>query len=184
MQMNKENSTIKAAGVKGSPQSAGREYNEIDWPGLPAKTASITVLYSRAPAIAAAILYIIFGGLTLMLLFGNGFTNRAAFLVVANAGILALVVYLQVRAKRRAVKSFDAMGVLTRKGQRFLWTDFRGRIVRTGKSRYGRSYTWRTELVFTGNRQLWVLPQRVKNLNEISLFLETLPLATLKDIPE
>jgi hypothetical protein len=74
------------------------------------------------------------------------------------------------------------VGALSCNGQQFLWNDFRGRVLRTGSNRYGGKHIWRTELIFTGNRRLWILPQRIKNFNEIRLFLETLPPATLKEL--
>jgi len=156
-------------------------YNEIDWKAMPKNMDSLSILYSKASAIAAALVYIFFGGLTLLLLFGNGLKTPGVFIALANILILAVVVYLRARANRRAVKSFNATGVLTGNGQTFLWGDFRGRVVRTGTSRYGVNYIWRIELIFTENRQAWIIPMRVKNFNEVNAFLETLPTATVKE---
>jgi len=174
--MNRDNRDMEAA-ISSHARNTG-----TDWHNILKQSGSITILYSRAPGIAAAILYIFFGGITLLILFNEGLTMRALLLAVANAGILALVTYLKARATSKSVKSFDSMGALTNKGEYFLWSDFRGRVLRTGVNRSGVKYTWRTELIFTGNRQLWVLPQRVKNYREVDRFLEILPLANLKDI--
>lgn len=151
------------------------QYNPINRDGFPKNMDSITVLYSSTSAIAAAILYIMFGGITLLLLVTNGLKTPGIFIVIANALILALIIYLRARAKRRSAKSFDSAGVITCNRQQFLWSDFRGKHIRTGTTRYGVNYTWRIELKFTENRQVWIIPMRVKNFNQVSALLENLP---------
>ncbi len=161
--------------------TAASQYNQVDWKGVPKNMNSITIVYSKTSAIAAAVLYIMVGGLTLLLFVANGLKTPGIFIALANALLLALIVYLRARAKRKSAKSFTATGVLTGNGQEFLWSDFRGKVERTGTSRYGRDYTWRIELIFTENRQAWIIPIRVKNFTQVDTFLETLPTATAKE---
>lgn len=163
-----------------SSRTRATELNPIDWNYFPKPFGSIAIVYSKISAIAAAILYSMLGGLTLLLLVSNGLQSPGIFIALANAFILSLIVYLRVRAARRSVQSFTATGVLTGSGQEFLWSDFRGKLVRTGTTRYGVNYTWRIELIFTENRRAWIIPIRVKNFTEVDAFLHTLPIATVK----
>lgn len=164
-----------------SARTGATELNQIDWQRFPKPFSDITILYSKTSAIAAAVLYIMLGSLTLLLLSANGLKSPGFFIVLANALILSLIVYLRARAKRRSVKSFTATGVLTGSGQEFLWSEFRGKVMRTGTTRYGVNYSWRIELIFTENRRAWIIPMRVKNFAEVDAFLDTLPTAPVKE---
>lgn len=177
---NKPSEDAMAHFAEQSSRRDANELNPIDWERFPKPFGDITILYSNASAIAAAVLYVMMGGLTLLLLYANGLKSPGIFIALANALILSLIVYLRARAKRRSVKSFTATGVLTGSGQEFLWSEFRGKFVRTGTSRYGVNYTWRIELIFTENRRAWIIPMRVKNYTEVDAFLDTLPTATVK----
>ncbi len=146
------------------------------------KTGTITVLYKRTHEIAAVFLYIFLGGLVLLLVSTNGLKTPGVFIALANILILAVIVYIRATAKKRSVKSFDAEGASTLNGQQISWSDFRGRVLRTAKNHYGVEYTWRIELIFTENRKLWILPNRLKNYNEIISFVNTLPTANIKSV--
>jgi hypothetical protein len=159
------------------------EYEEIDWRAIDKPAAPIDVLYSRTTDVAAIVFYVFFGGLTLLACLTNGFTLRTVALVSINLSIVFLIVFLRSNASRKSVKLFDASGVTRRDGRHFLWSDLRGAIPRTGVNRFGTRYVWRTELVFEGGGEAWIIPQKVKNHGEIFSFVDKLPRAAVKENP-
>ncbi len=158
------------------------EYEEIDWRSLYQPTHQIKVLYRRTFNAAAIVFYVFFGGLTLLVVLTNGIRNISIFIVSINILIIFTLSYLLTKAKRKSIKLIDASGITRGDGRHFLWSDFRGAIKRTGRSRYGGTYNWRTELVFANGGVVWVIPQRIKNYDEVFRFIDALPQAILKDI--
>ena len=72
----------------------------------------------------------------------------------------------------------DNSGVTRGDGRHFAWQDFCGVISQTAfNQRTQRRYLWRKELAFADGETAWIIPNRIKNYNEISAFLDTLPRA-------
>jgi len=95
-------------------------------------------------------------------------------------GLVLLIVFLQIRAKRNSVKTIDSSGVTRGDGRHFSWNQFCGIITQTARNRFMKRYVWREELAFSGGETVWIIPQRIKNYNEVSAFIATLPKAVLK----
>lgn len=94
----------------------------------------------------------------------------------------AFVGYLQIRAKRQAVKLIDSTGILRGDGRLFSWNEFRGTITQVNFNRRTlRKYVWRVELVFAGNQTAWLIPNRVKNYEEVFNYVDYLPPAVPKN---
>jgi hypothetical protein len=162
------------------------EYEEIDWRALNKPLNRTEVLYGRTHTIAAVIFYIFFGGLVLLTFINSfkasGIDGKGIFIGSFNLLILLTVYYLLTKGKSKSIKSFDASGITRVDGRHFLWSDFRGAIPRIGTSRYGGKYNWRTELMFAAGGVVWVIPQRIKNYEEVYNFIDALPLAVPKEI--
>ena len=156
------------------------EYEEIDWRSLEKPAQRIEVLYGRTHTVAAIIFYVFFGGL-ILLVFLNGINSRTIIVGSLNILLVLTVYYLLTRGKSKSIKSYDASGITRVDGLHFLWSDFRGVIPRIGNYRYGGKANWRTELVFTDRRVVWVIPQRIKNYAEVYGFVNALPQAVLKN---
>ena len=160
------------------------EYEEIDWRSLEKPAQQIEVLYGRTFKVAAIVFYGFFGGLTLLAILTNlkgGIRLPMIVIGLFNSTLIGVMYYLLNNGKKRSIKFFDPSGITRGDGQHFLWSDFRGKISRVGRNRYGGTYNWRTELVFSSGGVVWVIPQRIKNYEEVFKFIDDLPQATLKD---
>ena len=145
----------------------------------------VEVSYGRMHGIAAIIFYIFFGGLTLLAILTNlkgGIRLPIIIIGLFNSALLVVFYYLQTKGKRKSIKLIDASGITRGDGKHFLWSDFRGAIPRIGRNRYSGRYIWRTELVFANGGEVWMIPQRIKNYDEVFRFVDALPKAILKDI--
>lgn len=171
--------------VKTYLRTRNLEYEEIDWRSIEKPTEKIEVLYGRIHTVAAIIIYIFFGSAGLLVLFDSikpgGIRPGGIFIAAFSLLPVLAVFYLSSNGKRKSIKSYDASGITRNDGQHFLWSDFRGVIPRIGNNLYGAKGSWRTELVFTDRRVVWILPQRLKNYAEVYGFVNTLPQAVLKD---
>lgn len=87
------------------------------------------------------IIYIFFGGASLLLLFDSIKPSgvRSGGIFVASFSLLpALAIfYLASNGKRKSIKSYDASGITRNDGQHFLWSDFLGVISRIGNNLFG-----------------------------------------------
>lgn len=171
--------------VKTYLRTRNLEYEEIDWRRIEKPTRKIEVLYNRIHTVAAIIYYVFFGGAGLLLLFDSikpsGIRTGGIFIASFNLLLAFAVFYLSSNGKRKSIKFYDASGITRKDGQHFLWSDFRGVIPRIGNNLYGAKGNWRTELVFTERRVVWIIPQRLKNYAEVYGFVNALPQAVLKD---
>ncbi len=77
------------------------------------------------------------------------------------------------------MRVFDENGIERGDGRRFSWDEFRGVVIRTGNTSYGLRGVWRTEFAFAGGEEAWIIPNRVKNYDEISGYISRLPRAVL-----
>lgn len=96
--------------------------------------------------------------------------------------IPAFVGFLQIRAKRQSVKMMDSSGILRGDGKLFGWEEFRGTITQVNFNRRTlRKYVWRVELAFPHGEAAWLIPNRVKNYDEVFNYVNNLPSATRKN---
>lgn len=95
-------------------------------------------------------------------------------------GLMFLITFLIIRAKRKSVKFFDANGITRCDGKHFAWSDFQGVATKTARKRFGGFYVWRRELLFKNGETAWLIPQRIKNYAEVFAYVEKLPSAQLK----
>lgn len=171
--------------VKTYLRTRNLEYEEIDWRSIEKPPEKIKVLYGRIHTVAAIIFYVFFGGAGSLLLFDSikpsGIRAGGIFVASFNLLLALAVFYLLSNGKRKSIKSYDASGITRNDGQHFLWSDFRGVIPRIGNYRFGGTANWRTELIFTDRRVVWIIPQRLKNYAEVYGFVNALPQAVLKD---
>ncbi len=80
------------------------------------------------------------------------------------------------------MRSIDGLGITRGDGRHFSWQNFCGVISQTAlNQRTQRRYLWRAELVFENGETVWIVPNRVKNYNEITAFLDALPRAVLQE---
>lgn len=89
--------------------------------------------------------------------------------------------FLQIRAVRNSLKIIDSSGVTRGDGKHFSWTQFHGVVTQTALNRFMKRYIWREELAFSDGETVWIIPQRIKNYNEVSNFISQLPKAVLKN---
>ncbi len=94
--------------------------------------------------------------------------------------VLVAICHLTIRAKRRAVRQFDASGITRGDGRRFAWNEFQGVITRIDINYAREQYAWRIELAFANGEKAWIIAQRVENAEEIFKYLAALPRASLK----
>lgn len=164
-------------------------YREIDWRVISPPTARVEVKYTNFQNFLLVGLSGFFA-LTAVFIFYQTFTSRFSTtreITVKGAfcllifGIVFVLIFLAMRARRNAVKLFDASGVTRGDGRHFPWTAFCGVVTQTARNRFGQNYTWRKELAFSGGETAWIIPPRVKNADEVFGYLAQLPPATLKN---
>lgn len=114
----------------------------------------------------------------LLVLVANGTKITGLVINVGNGAIILVVWSLLFRARRTAARLFDDVGVTRGDKRRFDWNDFRGVTSRIDINlRSRRKYLWRVELVFADGETAWIIPNRVKNYDEVFEYLATLPRA-------
>lgn len=154
-----------------------------DWRGVPKPAARIEVRYTNFQNVLLIGLCAFFG-LMATLIFYQTLTSpfsTSRDVVIKGAFCFCLFIlvfifiFLAVRAKRRAVKSFDETGITRGDGRHFPWSEFRGVMTQTARSRFGQTYVWRKELKFSNGETAWLIPQRIKNSNEVFAYVATLP---------
>lgn len=106
---------------------------------------------------------------------------KGAFCLFLLAFVLFLV-FLAIRAHRRAVRKFDETGITRGDGRHFSWTEFCGAVTQTARNRFGREFVWRQELTFFGGETAWIIPNRIKNHGEVFEYISRLPQAVLKEV--
>lgn len=165
-------------------------YHEINWRMRPMPTAKIEVTYTNFQTILLVGLSLFFV-LMSILLFYQTLTSQFSTtreIIVKGAfcllllGLVLLLISLAIRARRQAVKMFDASGVTRGDGKHFYWAEFCGVVTQTARNRFGRTYVWRKELAFSNGETAWIIPQRIKNSNEVFEYLNKLPSAVLKEV--
>jgi len=118
----------------------------------------------------------------LLVLLTNGIKLTSAILLFLNTLFLLAVCYLLIKANRQAAHLFDASGITRGDGRHFAWNEFQGVVTRIDINlRTRRKYVWRIELAFASGEKAWIIPNRIKNSEEVFNFVAALPRAYLKD---
>jgi hypothetical protein len=162
--------------------NAKSKYKNIDGRTIKLPSQSIKVQYKRLQDVLLAFLFVLFGGISLLLLFGSKFRMANLLIAFFCLSILFVISFLALRAKRKAARAFDASGITRGDGRHFSWQEFQGVVRRTARNRLGREYIWRFELVFADGEKAWIIPQRIKNFQEVFAFIESLPAAIIKEV--
>lgn len=163
-------------------------YDDIDWRvhAMPTAPLKVEVTTHQDKLIFALIAgFVLLAALILYQTLTSRFSSpREVAVKMAFSVFLLLLLfpifYLIRRAKRRLVASFDATGVTRGDGRHFSWAECQGVVTRTAPNRFFMIYVWRKELVFWNGEEAWIIPQRIKNYNEVCDYLAALPPATLK----
>lgn len=181
---------VRAFKISKRLKAAKLQYASIDPRSIPPLQNSIEVKYTKYQTLLLIGLCGFFGLMTLINLkhlFTSQFTSTGDIIykgVVLTGLILSLIgtlIFLTIRAKRRAARLFDSSGITRGDGRRFAWSEFRGAVTQTANSRYSLKYVYRVKLVFADGESAWLIPQRVKNSAEVFAFVDALPPAVLKD---
>ncbi len=168
--------TRAAKARKNTPQ-----YANIDWRTIQQPTRRVEVQFKRLYDALAIFLFIFLGGLTLLILRVNGFTIVSAILLFLNTAILLAVCYLLINAKRKSARLFDVSGITRNDNRHFSWNEFQGVVTRIDINlRSRRKYVWRIELAFGCGEAAWIIPNRIKNADEVFTYIAPLPRAVLK----
>lgn len=164
-------------------------YAPLDWRTVSFPIQRIEVKYKKYYALIFAFIVIFFVGMALLISYqsltgqfesANGKIIKGV-LFPAVLFIIPLVIgVLTIRAKRRAVILFDNSGITRGDGKHFAWSEFRGVVTQTAKNQYQRKYVWREELIFGDGEQAWLIPNRIKNYEEVANYISQLPRAVLR----
>lgn len=167
-------------------------YELIDWRKFPMPTQRIEVRQKRLYDLLFAFIVIFFGGLIMLnfaqIVLGKFSTTQDIIIkgFLFNGlclGLILFITYLTIRAKRKSARFFDASGVLRGDNRHFSWNEFCGVVTRIDINfRRQRKYVWRIELAFADGEAAWIIPQRIKNAEEVFQYLAALPPANLENI--
>lgn len=165
-------------------------YEKVDFRNIPMPNAPLKVENKNIYGVLFWLILIFFGGMFLLITY-QSFSSK--FITFENAVIrtvllgvplfffIAVFVFLMLRAKRNVVKLIDNSGVTRGDGRHFTWQEFCGVVRQTAfNQRTQRLYLWRVELAFENGETVWIIPNRVRNYNEIFAYIETVPDAVLK----
>ncbi len=167
------------------------EYAPLDRRTISIPASRVEVKYKRLYDVLFAFLTIFFGGMALLIFLQtirSPYANSTTIIVqgilfpAALFLILLVIAFLMIRARRQAVREFDESGITRGDGRRFAWNEFRGVVTLVDFNvRTRQKYVWRIELAFDGGEAAWIIPQRVKNADEVFDLLAQMPRATLEN---
>lgn len=163
------------------------QYEPLERRAILMPTRRVEVKFKRFYDVLFALVAVFFFGMSLLFFYqtfdsqfksSSGAIIKGVLFPAAMLLILLGIVFLQLRAKRRAVRLFDASGITRGDGQRFSWDQFRGVVTRLDFNfQTQRRYVWRVELAFAGGEAAWIIPNRIKNQEEVFAYLAALPRA-------
>ena len=165
------------------------QYKPIDWRTIPLPTRLIEVRQKKIYDVLLALIAVFFIGMSLLISFQtltNQFEATAGKIIkgIMFPGVLMLILmaicYLTIRAKRRAVRQFDASGITRGDGRQFSWNEFQGVVTRIDINYVREKYVWRIELAFANGEAAWIIPNRIKNAEEVFSYVASLPRVSLK----
>ncbi len=96
--------------------------------------------------------------------------------------MFGIVLWRSVGAHLRSVRSLSADGVQTNSGARYDWSGLDKIIDRVRSRGLDRKHIWRTELHFANGKSAWLLPSRVKNLDEVYDYLSKMRLERTEEM--
>ncbi len=166
-------------------------YENVDLRTILLPTERIEVRYKIFYDILFLLIVLFFGGM-LLLIFYQNFTSRiftfenavirSLIFGVPILLILSLISFLTIRARRNAVRLIDNSGITRGDGKHFAWNEFCGVISQIAfNQRTQNKYVWRVEIAFENGKTAWLIPNRVKNYEEVFEYLSQLPRANLKN---
>lgn len=151
---------------------------------------SIEVHYRREIALGFVLAFLIGTGVLAAALYG--FTETIGVTLALNVSVIAMLYYSVGRMLKKSVKVFDRSGIMRRDHRRLSWAEFQGvnyitEVIRTAiKPGTQVKYVIRTEerllrieLLFESDKAL-LIPQRIKNLEEIANLVDAMPGVHLK----
>lgn len=162
------------------------QYKPIDWRTIPLPTRLVEVRQKKIYDVLLAVIAVFFIGMSLLISFQTltsqfEATTGKVIKGILFPGVLMLVLmaicYLTIRAKRRAVRQFDASGITRNDGRQFAWNEFQGVATRIDINYARQKYVWRIELALAGGEKAWIIPNRIKNAEEVFKYLIALPRA-------
>ena len=104
----------------------------------------------------------------------RGFKIGPLILGLVMLSLYVVALRLNLRGRRRSVKSFSETGLVRRDGQQFAWKDL-SRVVVQIKISGRKRVHWRTEIHFKPGECAWVLPRSISNRDEMRAYLDSLP---------
>ncbi len=171
---------VRASQMSKKAKTDKLNYEPIDRQMIPVLKNRIKVRATVFQDVLLGFLILFFGGTSLLFLLNAVKQPRNLIIALLNLSILFVICRLIYKAKKNAVRYFEPSGIGRGDLRHVPWQDFRGVIVRTGISRFGQKYVWRIELVFADGVKAWIIPQRIKNFDEVNAFVNKLPQAVLK----
>lgn len=165
-------------------------YEKVDLRSIPMPFAPIKVENKNIYGVLFWGILIFFGGIFLLTTF-QSFTNpfittrnaiiRTSLLGVPLILFISVFLFLMFRAKKNVVKMIDNSGITRGDGKHFSWQNFCGVVQQIAfNQRTQRKYVWRVELAFADGETAWIIPNRVKNYDEVFDYVTQLPNAVLK----
>ena len=165
-------------------------YGKVDLRSIPMPNAPIKIENKNIYGVLFWLILIFFGGMFLLTTY-QSFSSK--FITFENAIIrtslfgiplilfIAVFLFLMFRAKKNVVKMIDNSGITRGDGKHFSWQDFCGVVQQIAfNRRTQRKYTWRVELTFADGETVWLIPNRIKNSQEVFDYIAQLPSAVLK----
>lgn len=167
------------------------DYKLLDPRAIPIPASRIEVKYKHTYTVLFALIAAFFTAMSLLISYqafnsqfesANGRIIKGILFPFCLFLIVLFIAYLTLRAKRQSVKLFNSSGITRGDGRQFIWKDFRGTVTQTAfNQRTQRKYVWRIELAFSGGETAWIIPNRIKNFEDIFLYLKSLPKAMLEN---
>ncbi|HMS39917.1 MAG TPA: hypothetical protein PKE69_06815 [Pyrinomonadaceae bacterium] len=165
-------------------------YEKADFRNIPIPNAPIKIENKNIYGVLFWLILIFFGGMFLLTTY-QSFSSK--FITFENAIIrtslfgiplilfIAVFLLLMFRAKKNVVKIIDNSGITRGDGRHFSWQNFCGVVQQIAfNRRTQRKYTWRIELAFADGETAWLIPNRIKNAQEVFDYVAQLPNAVLK----
>ncbi len=140
----------------------------------------VVVNYTKLHTILFVFIGLFFIIINLLIILVNGLTPTSGLLVTLNGLLLLVLYYIWRRARWKAACFLDVAGVTRGDKRRFSWNELRSVdyliVIRRGGA---SEILWRIELVFN-NEKAWLIPQRIRNLEEINQIVNSIPAAHQK----
>ena len=164
-------------------------YEIVAWRTIPIPNAPIKIENKNPYGVLFWLIVLLFGGIFLLITYQN-FSSR--FISFESAAIrtflfgisiiifLTIFIFLMLRARKNVAHLIDNSGVTRGDGKHFAWHDFCGIIIQKHFNlRTQRRYVWRCELAFAGGETVWIIPNRIKNADQVLSYITKLPPAVL-----